>query len=111
MKNRIIFLFATFILTAQVIAQTPMDRRVDFIDKVAQKGLETLGVPGMAIAVIEGDNTLLSKGYGVRSMATGEAVTDSTLFAIASNSKAFTAAALAILVDRGSIKWDDKAWK
>ncbi|MFN5295264.1 MAG: serine hydrolase [Flavobacteriales bacterium] len=111
MKNRIIFLFATFILTAQVIAQTPMDRRVDFIDKVAQKGLETLGVPGMAIAVIEGDNTLLSKGYGVRSMATGEAVTDSTLFAIASNSKAFTAAALAILVDRGSIKWDDKVRK
>jgi CubicO group peptidase (beta-lactamase class C family) len=65
----------------------------------------------MAIAIIEGDKTLLSKGYGVQSTATGIPVTDSTLFAIASNSKAFTSAALAMLVDRGQIAWDDKVRK
>ncbi|MFN5620798.1 MAG: serine hydrolase, partial [Flavobacteriales bacterium] len=52
-----------------------------------------------------------SKGYGVRSVTSGSPVTDSTLFAIASNSKAFTAAALAMLADRGMIRWDDKVRK
>ena len=73
--------------------------------------LEQLNVPGMAIAIIQDDQVLISKGYGVRNSNTNVPVTDSTLFAIASNSKAFTAAALAILVDRGTIKWDDKVRK
>lgn len=111
MKNSIFSLFAFICLSTQLIAQTSMDRRIDFIDEVAQRGLETFGIPGMAIAIIEGDKTLLSKGYGVQSTATGIPVTDSTLFAIASNSKAFTAAALAMLVDRGQIAWDDKVRK
>ena len=49
-----------------------------------------------------------SKGYGVRSLNTKQKVDENTLFGIASNSKAFTAAALGILIDEGKLKWDDK---
>ncbi|MFO1064337.1 MAG: serine hydrolase [Pirellulales bacterium] len=53
------------------------------------------------------DRVLLSKGYGVRRVGESDRVDGDTLFAIASNSKAFTSAALAILVDDGKLKWDD----
>jgi CubicO group peptidase (beta-lactamase class C family) len=91
----------------QKFANDPI-KRIDFI---AETALKQFNVPGMAIAIIKDDAVLLSKGYGVRSMATNAAVTDSTLFAIASNSKAFTSAALAMLVDKGQIAWDDKVRK
>lgn len=66
------------------------------------------GVPGLAIAIVKDDKVVFSKGYGVRELNKMEPVDEHTLFAIASNSKAFTAATLAILVDQGKLKWDDK---
>ena len=68
-------------------------------------------VPGLAVAVVKDDQVLLSKGYGVKRIQTSEAVDGDTLFAIASNSKAFTAAGLAILVDDGKLAWDDPVSK
>ncbi len=68
-------------------------------------------VPGLSVAVVRDDQILLSKGYGVRRVGAAEPVDQHTLFAIASNSKAFTAAALAILVDEGKLKWDDRVTK
>ena len=50
----------------------------------------------------------MQKGYGVRSLRTMQKVDEHTLFGIASNSKAFTAAALGMLIDEGKLKWDDK---
>lgn len=78
------------------------------IDRITQSAMKKLNVPGLALSIVQNDRIVFSKGYGVRNTTTGIPVTDSTLFAIASNSKAFTAAALAILVDRGFIRWDDK---
>ena len=78
------------------------------IDQVAENAMKAFDVPGMAVAVIKDGKIVHSKGYGVKSILTGEKVESSTNFGIASNSKAFTAAALAILVDEGKIKWDDK---
>lgn len=65
-------------------------------------------VPGMAVAIVKGDSLLLSKGYGVRELGKAGEVNDRTLFAVASLSKAFTAASLAMLVDQGKLSWDDK---
>lgn len=78
------------------------------IDQVTEKAMKAFDVPGMAVAVIKDGAIVHSKGYGVKTILTGEKVESSTNFGIASNSKAFTAAALAILVDEGKIKWDDK---
>jgi len=68
-------------------------------------------VPGLSVAVVKDGQDFLVKGFGIREIGKPEKVDDQTLFAIASNTKAFTAACLAILVDQGKINWDDKVQK
>ena len=67
-----------------------------------------IGVPGMAIAIVENGKVTLAKGYGVRRLGSPEAVDADTIFPTGSTGKAFTVADLAILVDQGRIGWDDK---
>ncbi|MEG0187280.1 serine hydrolase [Algoriella sp.] len=78
------------------------------IDEVTENAIKTFDVPGISVAVIKDGTIIHSKGYGLKSINSKEKVQSSTNFGIASNSKAFTAAALAILVDENKIKWDDK---
>ncbi len=67
-----------------------------------------VGVPGMAISIVENGKITLAKGYGVRRLGSPEAVDADTIFLTGSTGKAFTVADLAILVDQGKIGWDDK---
>ncbi|WP_264565193.1 serine hydrolase [Flavobacterium sp. N3904] len=78
------------------------------VDNVVNRALTAFNVPGIAVAIVKDGKVVLAKGYGVKSIQTNEKVDANTLFGIASNSKAFTSAALAILVDEGKLKWDDK---
>jgi CubicO group peptidase (beta-lactamase class C family) len=78
------------------------------IDALVQRTLVTFDVPGIAVAVVKDGKVIHAKGYGVRSLRTREKVDENTLFGIASNTKAFTAAALGILMDEGKLTWDDK---
>ncbi len=78
------------------------------IDSLVEKTMKTFDVPGIAVAIVKDNQIIHSKGYGVRSLRTNLKVNSNTLFGIASNSKAFTAAALAILVDEKKLAWDDK---
>ncbi len=63
---------------------------------------------GFAVGVVKDGEIVHAKGYGINSVDSKEAVTADTPFGIASNSKAFTSAALAILVNQGKINWEDK---
>ncbi|MBS1486140.1 MAG: serine hydrolase [Bacteroidetes bacterium] len=99
------FLFLIFIYQLSSTAQ-PLNSKQ--IDELAARSMKAFNVPGIAVAVIKDGKVIHSKGYGVRSLNTMEKVDENTLFGIASNSKAFTAAALGMLVDEGKIKWDDK---
>ncbi len=78
------------------------------IDSVAEQTLSTFNVPGVAVAVIKDGKVIHVKGYGVRSIKTNLKVDENTLFGVASNTKAFTAAALGMLVDAQKITWDTK---
>jgi CubicO group peptidase (beta-lactamase class C family) len=78
------------------------------VDNLVNRTLTTFNVPGIAVAIVKDGKVVLAKGYGVKSILTNEKVDANTLYGIASNSKAFTCAALAILVDKGKMKWDDK---
>ena len=78
------------------------------IDELVNKTLKAFDVPGIAVAIVKDGKIIQAKGYGIRSLQTGEKVDENTLFGIASNSKAFTCAALALLVDEGKLDWDDK---
>jgi len=76
------------------------------VAELAGQAMTAFSVPGMAIGIVKSDKVLLSSGYGIREIGEPEPVDTRTLFKIASNSKAFTTAALAVLVDDGAIAWD-----
>jgi CubicO group peptidase (beta-lactamase class C family) len=75
-------------------------------DALVARAMETFEVPGMAIAVVKDGRVVLAKGYGVRELGKPAPVDARTLFGIASNTKAFTATALGLLVEAGKIEWD-----
>ncbi len=76
-------------------------------DQYVDTVLATFHVPGVSIAVVKDDKVLLLKGYGNKHLNDTAKIDAHTLFPIASNTKAFTAMALAKLVDEGKIHWDD----
>jgi CubicO group peptidase (beta-lactamase class C family) len=80
-------------------------------DEYVNKALKDWEVPGVGVAIVKNDKVVLAKGYGVRKLGDQTPVDGRTIFAIGSSSKAFTAAALAMLVDEGKIKWDDPVTK
>ena len=63
-------------------------------------------VPGLALSIVKDGKVVAAKGYGVRKLGEPAPVDARTLFGIASNTKAFTATALGILVDEGKVRWD-----
>lgn len=91
-------------------AQTATAPAVDVaaLDAYFAEALEEWPVPGFSVAIVKDGEVVLEKGYGVREAGGSEPVDEHTLYAIASNSKAFTAAALARLVDEGRLAWDDR---
>ncbi len=78
------------------------------IDSLVDQAMDISPSVGIAIAVVKDGEVIHSKGYGIKSIENKKKVDEHTLFAIASNSKAFTAAALSILVDEERLNWDDK---
>jgi CubicO group peptidase (beta-lactamase class C family) len=84
---------------------------LDRFTAYAANALKQWNVPGMAIAVIKDDQIVFAKGFGVRELGESTPVDEHTLFAIGSCTKAFTAAALAMLVDEGKLRWDDPVTK
>jgi CubicO group peptidase (beta-lactamase class C family) len=111
MKKQLLFLYALclmLLVCARVPAQTgaPAD-----LDAYVARALREFEVPGLAVAIVKDGKVELVKGYGVRKLGEPAPVNEQTLFGIASNTKAFTAAALAILVDEGRISWDDPVIK
>ncbi|HUR99519.1 MAG TPA: serine hydrolase [Pyrinomonadaceae bacterium] len=110
--KKLIFLAYIFIFPLLALSQT-LDERLKEIDDYANTVIATHkgSGAGMAIAVVKDDKVALAKGYGLREIGKTPPVNENTLFAIASNSKAFTAAALAILVDEKKVAWDDKVTK
>lgn len=85
-------------------------RLFDFrpVDFIVQRALEAFDTPGAAVAIVKDGRVIYLKGFGIREKGKQEPVTPDTIFPIASCTKAFTATALAMLVDDGKLNWDDK---
>jgi CubicO group peptidase (beta-lactamase class C family) len=111
MKNLIkipgYFTFCTFLFlwNLSLNAQTITSHEVD---SLVEATLKIYNVPGIAVGIVKDNKVILAKGYGVSSLNTKKPVDSGTLFGIASNTKAFTTAALGILVDEKKLSWDDK---
>lgn len=81
------------------------------LDIYVARAMKTFEVPGLSVAIVKDGKVVLAKGYGVRKRGELTAVDENTLFGIGSNTKAFTTAALATLVDEGKIAWDDRVYE
>jgi CubicO group peptidase (beta-lactamase class C family) len=101
----------TSLLPALLESQAPPSRLVgdpaQALDTYAAKAVTDWQVPGLAISVVKDDRIVFAKGYGVRELGRSAPTDTQTLFAIGSTTKAMTAAALAMLVDEGKVRWDE----
>lgn len=104
MKPVTVTLFLFFVLGILKAQPLPAEQ----IDQLVARTLKAFDVPGISVGIVENGKLVFAKGYGVRSLRTGEKMDENTIVGIASNTKAFTAAALAILADEGKLSWDDK---
>lgn len=93
------------------LAGQELESKLQEIEVYAKKAQADWNAPGMAIGIVQNDKLIFAKGFGVRELGKPEPVDENTLFACASNSKAFTCAALAILVDEGKVRWEDPVTK
>jgi CubicO group peptidase (beta-lactamase class C family) len=80
----------------------------DYLDTVVERARKEFQVPGIAVAVVKDGKVVALRGYGVRQLGEPAPVTPHTIFGIASNTKLFTSAAVAMLVDEGKLDWDDR---
>src|SRR5262245_42271670 len=76
------------------------------LDQWVARAMRTFEVPGLAVAIVKDYAVVIAKGYGVRKLGETAPVDALTLFGIASNTKAFTATALGLLVEEKKIEWD-----
>jgi CubicO group peptidase (beta-lactamase class C family) len=91
----------------QVQASSIVDKNTK-IEQTIARAMSTFQVPGVAVAIIKDNKVVMSKGFGVVEHGKSAKVTSDTLFGIASNTKAMTAALLANLVDEGKLTWQTK---
>ena len=104
------FAITTTIFMIPAQAQSPVAPPSD-LDAYVASSMKTFEVPGMAVAIVKDGKILVAKGYGVRKLGDPTPVDEFTMFGIGSNTKAFTTAALATLVDEGKLSWDDPVYQ
>jgi CubicO group peptidase (beta-lactamase class C family) len=81
------------------------------LERYIEKTMKEWETPGLALALVKDDKVIFAKGYGVRRMGGTEPVTEKTIFACASTTKAMAAACIGMLVDEQKLKWDDPVIK
>jgi CubicO group peptidase (beta-lactamase class C family) len=102
-------LFATLVVCSNSVgAQEAYKEPCPGFDEYVGKVLKECDAAGIAIAVVKDDRVVFARGYGKRSLSKPDPVDEKTVFAIGSCSKAFTAALVATLVDRGLMSFDAK---
>ncbi|MBW3571804.1 MAG: beta-lactamase family protein, partial [Gemmatimonadetes bacterium] len=93
--------------TAAAVPAEAQQGPLDGLAAYVQQGMRDWSVPGLALAVVKDDSVVMMRGFGTRTVGRDEPVDAHTSFAIASTTKAFTATAIAMLVDEGKVRWDD----
>ncbi|GAB4286683.1 MAG: serine hydrolase [Marinilabiliales bacterium] len=105
------YLILTLLIIPTVLLSQQYKKELNDIDDYIKKSMKEWEIPGLAIGIVKDDSLIFAKGYGVRDINKGGKVDENTVFGIASNTKAFTVAALAMLVEDKQINWDDPVIK
>lgn len=111
-RNEFTEIGSSLLDAAETIVIDPViQQRLEKIDPIINKVLEISKIPGISVGVVLDGEVAFTKGYGVRNFSETSPITENSLFAIGSCSKAFTTFALGLLVDEGIIAWDDPVIK
>jgi len=94
--------------SSNVAASTALPSQLQDFGAYVDSARKTFDVPGIAVAIVKDGKVVMEQGFGLREIGKQDKVDAHTLFAIASNTKAFTAAALQQLAEAGKLKMDDR---
>jgi CubicO group peptidase (beta-lactamase class C family) len=110
-RSTVMAIFLLFVSLIVVFSPAQAEHKsvsISAIEKNIENAMKTFNVPGIAVAIVKDGKVVMAKGFGVRKMGEKDKVNADTLFGIASNTKAFTVAALGMLADEGKLTWEDK---
>ena len=110
-KHSVLVYFVVLVLALLAGMHTAAQSAFADLDEYVAKTMKAFDVPGISVGIVKDGKVVLAKGYGVKKLGEPAVVDENTLFGIGSNTKAFTAAALATLVDEGKIAWDDPVYE
>ncbi len=102
-RRNTILLSCLIMALASVQFAHAQDAPLSGFDQYVHKAIRDWEVPGVAIAIVKDGKIVMAKGYGVKKLGDPAPVDERTVFAIGSSSKAFTAAAIAMLVDEDKL--------
>src|SRR5687768_3298844 len=109
MLRHLCFALLSAAVCADAFAQEPaVPESLQDFDAYVESVRKQFDVPGISVAIVKDGQIVLERGYGVRKLGESAPVDAHTLFAIASNTKAFTAASLSILADEKKLSLDDR---
>jgi CubicO group peptidase (beta-lactamase class C family) len=108
-NKRLLVVWAFLLVFGGSLKAQDLNAKLAEIEAYATKASQDWQVPGFAIAIVKNHRVVFAKGFGVKQLGKTDPVDKDTIFAIGSNTKAFTAAALATLVDEGKIRWEDNS--
>ena len=113
MKKLYLFFFGIIIVTSLARAQNADRSKFipDSLDAYINRALTNWRIPGAAVCIVKDGKVVLMKGYGIKELGLNNKVDENTLFMIGSNTKAFTATALAMLQADHKLSLDDKVIK
>lgn len=111
-SQRILILLSLLTLWSISNAQISIKpRQLTALDDALASSQKNFNLPSLSVAIVHEGKVIFSKSYGERMAGSGQLTTPNSLYAVASNTKAFTSAALAQLVDQGLIEWDERVQK
>lgn len=109
-KIPLLFLLTTISWQPALAADSFTDKETRFVRDFERfvRNRISKNVPGMALAIVVNGEVVLLKGYGVKNIRKKDAITENTVFRIASVSKTFASAAIAVLVQKNILAWDSR---
>lgn len=111
MKRDFFLEFVTLLLSTVMFAQSEISIDLKEMDQYYTKMAEDWDIPGLSIGIVKDDKLVFSGNYGVLEVGMNQKPNQNTLYAIGSNSKAFTSLIIGMLVQEGKLHWDDKVQK
>ncbi|MBT8179447.1 MAG: beta-lactamase family protein, partial [Eudoraea sp.] len=111
MKQLTILLLALFLFPITLISQAPPEVDLPELDRYFEKMVADWDIPSASIGIVKDGELVFTGNYGVLETGKPGAPDANTLYAIASNSKAFTSAIIGMLVQEGKLRWNDRVQK